>query len=157
MADFYDRSGLITPPPSEDGRCHSADDPGDVNNNSTTPFPTLITPPTPPTTNRRRDRLSLQKEREANRSKQFTTRLQRSSSEGKDKDGIGKGKRNFQQRQRNSLSSEGSNGEADDQKGLTKMAFAEQQKWITVQQKTFTKWWVGLDWVRGIGAWLIGI
>lgn len=24
--------------------------------------------------------------------------------------------------------------------GLTKMAFAEQQRWITVQQKTFTKW-----------------
>ncbi|EGY22306.1 hypothetical protein VD0002_g9243 [Verticillium dahliae] len=24
--------------------------------------------------------------------------------------------------------------------GLTKMAFAEQQKWVTVQQKTFTKW-----------------
>jgi hypothetical protein len=25
---------------------------------------------------------------------------------------------------------------------LAKMAYAEQQKWITVQQKTFTKWWV---------------
>ena len=25
---------------------------------------------------------------------------------------------------------------------LTRMAFAEQQRWITVQQKTFTKWWV---------------
>lgn len=27
--------------------------------------------------------------------------------------------------------------------GLTRMAFAEQQKWITVQQKTFTKWYDG--------------
>jgi hypothetical protein len=27
-----------------------------------------------------------------------------------------------------------------EQGGLTKMAFAEQQRWITVQQKTFTKW-----------------
>ncbi|KAL5612976.1 hypothetical protein BROUX41_003946 [Berkeleyomyces rouxiae] len=26
------------------------------------------------------------------------------------------------------------------EQGLTKMAFAEQQRWITVQQKTFTKW-----------------
>lgn len=26
--------------------------------------------------------------------------------------------------------------------GLTRMAFAEQQRWITVQQKTFTKWCV---------------
>jgi hypothetical protein len=25
---------------------------------------------------------------------------------------------------------------------LTKMAFAEQQRWITVQQKTFTKWYI---------------
>jgi hypothetical protein len=24
---------------------------------------------------------------------------------------------------------------------LTKMAFAEQQRWVTVQQKTFTKWY----------------
>ena len=26
--------------------------------------------------------------------------------------------------------------------GLTRMAFAEQQRWITVQQKTFTKWYM---------------
>lgn len=38
---------------------------------------------------------------------------------------------------RSSLSSADS---APEQPGLTKMAFAEQQKWITVQQKTFTKW-----------------
>ena len=29
----------------------------------------------------------------------------------------------------------------NDQK-LTRMAFAEQQRWVTVQQKTFTKWYV---------------
>lgn len=28
------------------------------------------------------------------------------------------------------------------EQGLVRMAFAEQQRWITVQQKTFTKWWV---------------
>lgn len=28
------------------------------------------------------------------------------------------------------------------EQGLARMAFAEQQRWITVQQKTFTKWWV---------------
>lgn len=144
-------SGIITPPPSDDGRCHSAepvDLPFNVNNDIGTPpsFPT--SPPTPP---RRavRDRLSLQKEREANRSKKFTTRLQRSGSG--DKDTLGRGKRSFQQRQRNSLGSEGSNGEAEDQKGLTKMAFAEQQKWITVQQKTFTKWCASSSfWNRGL-------
>jgi len=27
------------------------------------------------------------------------------------------------------------------EQGLTRMAFAEQQRWITVQQKTFTKWY----------------
>jgi type IV secretory pathway VirB10-like protein len=142
MNGIYSRSGVITPPLSEDGhsgRCHSAQNPCEVNKDSPLYINTPPSPPTPPTT-RRRDRLSLQKEREANRSKQFTTRLQRSASG--DKDASGRGKRSFQQRQRNSLGSEGSNGEAEDQKVLTKMAFAEQQKWITVQQKTFTKWCV---------------
>jgi len=32
--------------------------------------------------------------------------------------------------------------------GLTRMAFAEQQKWITVQQKTFTKWYAVLSVTR---------
>lgn len=140
MADIYGRSGVITPPPSEDGRCHSAEPseiPCQINKESSPPINIPPSPPTPPAT-RRRDRLSLQKEREANRSKQFTTRLQRSASG--DKDTLARGKRCFQQRQRNSLGSEGSNGEAEDQKVLTKMAYAEQQKWITVQQKTFTKW-----------------
>jgi hypothetical protein len=148
MAGNYIRSGVITPAPS---RCHSADPaepalPVDKVNklNILSPATTPATPPTPPT-NRRRDRLSLQKEREANRSKQFTNRLQRPGSG--DKDTVRKGKRDFKQRQRNSLASEGSNGEVDDQKGLAKMAYAEQQKWITVQQKTFTKWCVG--WLGG--------
>lgn len=131
MAEIFDRSGMLTPPP--DAGCPVSASAALVNK--------VETPPSPPSQpeKRRRDRLSLQKEREANRSKQFTTRLRSASG---DKDSLGKGKRNFQQRQRNSLGSEGSNGEADDQKVLTKMAFAEQQKWITVQQKTFTKWCV---------------
>jgi hypothetical protein len=29
--------------------------------------------------------------------------------------------------------------------GLTRMAFAEQQRWITVQQKTFTKWYATIS------------
>jgi hypothetical protein len=138
MADFLDRSGMLTPPP--DAGCP-------VSANAT--LVNIETPPSPPSQpeKRRRDRLSLQKEREANRSKQFTTRLRSASG---DKDSLGKGKRSFQPRQRNSLGSEGSNGEADDQKVLTKMAYAEQQKWITVQQKTFTKWWVSSR-VVGIG------
>lgn len=149
-----DRSGALTPPPSEDGRCHSESTElaaNEVNNTLSSPSISIPTPPSTPPTNRRRDRLSLQKEREANRSKQFTNRLQRSGSGEKDKDPIGRGKRNFKQRQRNSLGSEGSNGEADDQKGLTKMAYAEQQKWITVQQKTFTKWCVR-RWSAGCGS-----
>jgi hypothetical protein len=32
---------------------------------------------------------------------------------------------------------------------LARMAFAEQQQWITVQQKTFTKWYMGLLWSLG--------
>jgi hypothetical protein len=28
---------------------------------------------------------------------------------------------------------------------LTRMAFAEQQRWVTVQQKTFTKWYLCLE------------
>jgi hypothetical protein len=32
---------------------------------------------------------------------------------------------------------------------MTTMAFAEQHKWITVQQKTFTKWYKGDDDVQG--------
>jgi hypothetical protein len=31
------------------------------------------------------------------------------------------------------------------EQGLTRMAFAEQQRWITVQQKTFTKWYASIN------------
>ena len=55
-------------------------------------------------------------------------------------------KRGLKHRPSNSLPSEGiAVGLGDNRLGeqhqvLTKMAFAEQQQWITVQQKTFTKW-----------------
>jgi hypothetical protein len=35
----------------------------------------------------------------------------------------------------------GNSEEEPNEKVLTKMAFIEQQRWITVQQKTFTKWY----------------
>jgi hypothetical protein len=35
----------------------------------------------------------------------------------------------------------GKSKEKSNEQVLTKMAFAEQQRWITVQQKTFTKWY----------------
>jgi hypothetical protein len=41
---------------------------------------------------------------------------------------------------------------------LTRMAFAEQKKWVTVQQKTFTKWCVPLVVAGGnkLSTWLTG-
>jgi hypothetical protein len=137
-------SGTITPPASEDGRCHSADLStlaDHVNNQFSTP------PSTPPRL--QADRRSLQREREANRSKQFTTRLQRAASDV-DKETPGRqasrGKRNLEKLQRNSLGSDPGEEKVNGQEVLTnKMAFAEQQKWITVQQKTFTKWWVDIE------------
>ncbi|KAH8645593.1 hypothetical protein BGZ60DRAFT_392482 [Tricladium varicosporioides] len=109
---------------------------------TTTPFP-----PSPAASIKsRRNRASLQKE--ANRSKQFTTRLQRSASASASTDASGEivpsGKRRgrFQHRQVTSLPAD--HGlkaiEPLHEHALTNMAFAEQQKWITVQQKTFTKW-----------------
>jgi len=94
----------------------------------------------PPSIKARRDRSSQQKE--ANRSKQFTTRLQRSATTtGKEDDLLGRKKgRGF--RQTSSLPAD--HGlkaiEPPHEQALVKMAFAEQQQWITVQQKTFTKW-----------------
>ena len=136
-----DINRLPTPPLSEDGwRCHSAEPfPNNVNNY-------LETPPTPPRDKPTRDRLSLQRERETNRAKQFTTRQQRSASEASEiglqgREGA-RGKRNFQHRQRNSLTYSGGEEENPNDHTLIKMAYAEQQKWITVQQKTFTKWLV---------------
>jgi hypothetical protein len=143
-------AGVPTPPPSEAGsRCHSADFSNlpayDVNNTATSPLqtPFLQTPPT-------KSRRDLQKE--ANRSRQFTTRLQRSATTGSD-DGdapLGReGRRRRFHRQTASLPAEKNRTdealkavEPLHEQVLTKMAFAEQQKWITVQQKTFTKWYL---------------
>lgn len=149
MAQSYDHSGVITPPLSENGRCHSAEYiellPCEVNKGTSTTIRTPPLSPSAPPPGGRRNRLLLQKDREVNRSKQFTTRLRRSAPE--DKAVVGWRKRNFQQRQRISLGSESSIGTSEDQKTLTKMAYAEQQKWITVQQKTFTKWYLSdRDW-----------
>jgi hypothetical protein len=160
MSTRYEFSrGVPTPPPSEDGGRASARSSlgnpigcpvsispltgfADVNNSATSPFP----PSSPPrdTKSRARDRSSFQTQREANRSKQFTTRLQRSDSGGSDPLLSGRRrKRGFSQqnRQANSLPAQQAI-EPPHEQILTKMAFAEQQKWITVQQKTFTKWYV---------------
>ena len=162
MSSRMESSGVPTPPPSDAGsrssRCHSADISDfpayDVNNTgaaspsfSQAPFPQ--SPPTPPQKSRR----DLQKE--ANRSKQFTTRLQRSATTGNG-DGelpLGReGRRRRFHRQTTSLPAKQNQTDGAlkaveplHEQVLTKMAFAEQQKWITVQQKTFTKWCVFLD------------
>ncbi|KAH8598182.1 calponin homology domain-containing protein [Bisporella sp. PMI_857] len=111
----------------------------DINNS---PFQCSTPPPSPPRERSRRDRLSLQKERELNRSKHFTNR-QRSApelSDGLPRRDNTRGKRSFQQRQRSSIANSDSGEEKPNEQVLTKMAYAEQQQWITVQQKTFTKW-----------------
>jgi len=130
----------VTPPNDAGDGCPSSTlsspSPKEVNNNvAATSFP-----PSPPASIRsRRDRSSSQKE--ASRSQRFTTRLQRSSTVA-DTDPLGRKKRNFR-RQTSSLPAD--HGlkatEPPHEQALTKMAFAEQQKWITVQQKTFTKWY----------------
>src|SRR4051812_37977193 len=98
----FDRSGMLTPPPSEDdSRCPAVA--VAINN--------INTLPTPPK-KRRRDRLSLHKEREANRSIQFTTRLQRSDSGHREVLGRSPPKRSFTPRKRDRSGSEGSSGEA---------------------------------------------
>lgn len=141
-----------SPPPSDDGRCCSGgrttESPGngsDVNNRTST---TLSPPPTPQTKPRRsRDRLSVQKEREANRSRQFTNRLQRSSSTPSPEDTVRRHsdiRRKAAQRHSAPVQEIGKSEEKPNEQVLTKMAFAEQQRWITVQQKTFTKWYASL-------------
>jgi hypothetical protein len=98
--------------------------------------PSSTSPPSPANSIRvRRDRSSSQ--REAIRSKQFTNRAKRSDS-NPNSSPLGRKKR-FQ-----ASSLPADHGlkaiEPPHEQALTKMAFAEQQKWITVQQKTFTKW-----------------
>ncbi|TVY68706.1 Alpha-actinin-like protein, partial [Lachnellula suecica] len=145
---------VITPPPqaSEEGAIFTGANggcsPGDFPqvNNINNGIAACSFPPSPPASNKsRRDRRSLQQE--ANRSIQFTTRLRRSASSSTSTDQSGElvsGRRRgrFQNRQTTSLPAD--HGlkaiEPPHEQALTKMAFAEQQKWITVQQKTFTKW-----------------
>jgi hypothetical protein len=145
MAEIDRFSGVVTPPLSENGdadRCPiSTRTAEQVNNDSaaSSPFP-----PSPPSSIRvRRDRSSSQKE--AIRSKQFTTRVQRSDSTASNNP-LGRQKSKGFRHQINSLPAD--HGlkaiEPPHEQALTKMAFAEQQKWITVQQKTFTKWY-GLE------------
>ncbi|KAK2628575.1 hypothetical protein QTJ16_001678 [Diplocarpon rosae] len=133
------RDGAITPPGSEngyadvDGCCPAT--PERVNNASLDP------PSPPPSIKARRDRSSQQKE--ANRSKQFTNRQQRSATISVDDSNILRRKkgRSFS---RQTFSLPADHGlkaiEPPHEQALVKMAFAEQQQWITVQQKTFTKW-----------------
>jgi hypothetical protein len=145
MADMDRFSGVVTPPESENGdlvddRCPiSSAAPGEEVNKD--PAATSSLPPSPPSSIRvRRDRSSSQ--REAIRSKQFTTRVQRSDSTASN-DPLGRKKPKGFRRQTTSLPAD--HGlkaiEPPHEQALTKMAFAEQQKWITVQQKTFTKWY----------------
>ncbi|KAL5319511.1 hypothetical protein ACEPPN_012566 [Leptodophora sp. 'Broadleaf-Isolate-01'] len=141
------REGAITPPASEDGDAAAAGCPSSITEPPATPEQvnkSIVTPPfppsPPPSIKARRDRSSQQKE--ANRSKQFTTRLQRSATiSGNNSDLLGRKKgRGFRQ----TASLPADHGlkaiEPPHEQALTKMAFAEQQQWITVQQKTFTKW-----------------
>lgn len=137
---------VVTPPASEDGenRCPTSKpivDATIVNNAANQHQPILVSPippPSPPTSIKsRRDRSSLQ--REANRSRQFTTRQQRSATTNS----IDLPRQRPKPFQRPSSAPQESGLKALEplhEQNLTKMAFAEQQKWITVQQKTFTKW-----------------
>jgi hypothetical protein len=142
MSEVDRFSGVVTPPLSENGetdRCPiSTVIAEEVNKDSTAASPF---PPSPPSSIRvRRDRSSSQ--REAIRSKQFTTRVQRSDSTASN-DPLGRKKPKGFTRQTTRLPVD--HGlkaiEPPHEQTLTKMAFAEQQKWITVQQKTFTKWY----------------
>lgn len=169
------RFGFVTPPQSEDGRSSARsgcrDRPYSVNSDfsegvnngldtsnsspttSTSTASASLFPPSPPRSiiKSRRNRASLTKE--ADRSRQFTNRLQRSASESagagaaSSTDASGEllvGKRRGRFRHQDTSSLPADHGlkaiEPPHEQSLTKMAFAEQQKWITVQQKTFTKW-----------------
>jgi hypothetical protein len=134
----------LTPPLSVDGerdgnRClgENAATGEEVNNLDSPPS---SFPPSPANSIRvRRDRSSSQ--REAIRSKQFTNRVQRSESNPTD-DPLGRKKPKFRLSGSNLPVDHGLKAvEPPHEQALTKMAFAEQQKWITVQQKTFTKWY----------------
>ncbi|KAF7957613.1 hypothetical protein EAE96_003187 [Botrytis aclada] len=108
------------------------------------------TPPATPPRVVRRERSASQRERETLRSRQFSeaARLQRSAEKPEKREeelGLGRRRKRYQHRNKSKGSISGS-GEALKaveplhEHQLGKMAFAEQQQWITVQQKTFTKW-----------------
>ncbi|TGO50198.1 hypothetical protein BCON_0189g00220 [Botryotinia convoluta] len=108
------------------------------------------TPPATPPRVVRRERSASQRERETLRSRQFSeaARLQRSAEKPEKSEeelGLGRRRKRYQHRNKSKGSISGS-GEALKaveplhEHQLGKMAFAEQQQWITVQQKTFTKW-----------------
>lgn len=138
------RAMIITRPPSENGDGCSTN--GIVNNvnSDTTPFPPPLPPSPPASIHRRRDRSLLQKEKEANRSRQFLQRSATSASEQKEEapDFLGRKRtRTFRRQTTNSPPEDSWKAlEPSNEQSLTRMAYAEQQKWITVQQKTFTKW-----------------
>ncbi|KAI9646995.1 alpha-actinin [Ciborinia camelliae] len=106
-------------------------------------------PPTPPRVVRR-ERSASQREREILRSRQFSesARLQRSAEKPDNSEeglGLGRRRKRYQHRHKSKGSNSGSGRalkavEPLHEHQLGKMAFAEQQQWITVQQKTFTKW-----------------
>ncbi len=132
----------LTPPYSECASEHGEDSPSGFPSDmagaaeEVNKTPSSTSPPSPANSIRvRRDRSSSQ--REAIRSKQFTNRAKRSDS-NPNSSPLGRKKR-FQ-----ASSLPADHGlkaiEPPHEQALTKMAFAEQQKWITVQQKTFTKW-----------------
>lgn len=108
------------------------------------------TPPATPPRVVRRERSASQREREILRSRQFSesARLQRSAErpeKSEEELALGRRRKRYQHRHKSKGSISGS-GEALKaleplhEHQLGKMAFAEQQQWITVQQKTFTKW-----------------
>ena len=131
----------ITPPSDVDDRCPGTDGAKkEVNNPDNDSTPSYFPPSPANSIIVRRNRSSSQ--REAIRSKQFTNRQQRSDS-GPIDDPLGRRKlRGFRQKTSSLPADYGLKAlEPPHEQVLTKMAFAEQQKWITVQQKTFTKWY----------------
>jgi hypothetical protein len=154
MAEIDRFSGVrearpITPPSDVDDRCPGTDGAKkEVNNPDNDSTPSYF-PPSPANSIRVRcNRSSSQ--REAIRSKQFTNRQQRSDSNPID-DPLGRRKlRGFRHKTSSLPADHGFKAiEPPHEQVLTKMAFAEQQKWITVQQKTFTKWYGLQRGVRG--------
>jgi hypothetical protein len=162
MADIDRSVMVVTPPLSENGSDARFAGEGcpisgtEVNNSTSTCTGTAnqdnssTFPPSPVSSIKsRRDRNSLLKEEK--RSRAITTRLQRSSSTASSTDSSEfvrrKQGRDFRRQTHSLPADHGLKAiEPPHEQALTKMAFAEQQKWITVQQKTFTKWYELAQW-----------